>query len=39
MRRDRVREGSHSAVHLDGVYAREKKDQVIELLKAAVSRM
>ena len=27
------------AVHLDGVYARERKDQVLSLLKSAASRM
>jgi hypothetical protein len=26
-------------VHLDGIDAREKKDQVIELLKSAASRL
>ena len=26
-------------VHLDGVYARDKKDQVIELLKLAAGRL
>ena len=27
------------AVHLDGIFAREKKDQVVELLKSAASRL